>query len=233
MSEAEEFAKKLIEKRKEREAREEEDAHKTTEELQGEHDRLQDDTLDASRRALKQVMETEEVGIQTAEKLRQQGDQLDHVYKTIKEADTNAMNSRKDAKKVRKYNNICGIHFSNPFNRKYKHTEKAYRQKKEDRENKVTEIQRKPLEDVIMEHELSQMEKPRSKGPAPKNEKDKEITDNLDHIEHVIGNLKVIANDMNEEMDAQEVKLDAIDLVGSHVETTVKEARGKIRKFAY
>jgi hypothetical protein len=38
---------------------------------------------------------------------------------------------------------------------------------------------------------------------------------------------------MNEEMDVQDAKFEAIDMVGNHVDVTVRQAQSKIRKFAY
>jgi hypothetical protein len=136
---------------------------------------------------------------------------------------------------VKKYNNICGIHFTNPFNKKHKKAEKAYQAQKEQAEARVAASKRKDLDDVILESELKRAEQ--AKRPASPvqyaDEKDREISENIDQIGHVVGNLKVMAQDMNAEMDAQEAKLDAIDLVGKHVDTTLQEAHGKIRKFAY
>lgn len=236
MQKSDEFTEAFLRHRKDKKQQQEEDLQKNLEELEQEHEELEDEALKSTRRALHQVMETEEVGIKTAEKLRQQGDKLDEVYGNINRADQNAVISRKDAKKVKKYNNICGIHFRNPFNKTHRHAEEAYHEKKEKVESNLTQSTRKPLEDVLLEKEIERAEESKSAAKESKkyrNEKDKEITENLDQIDNVVGNLKIITKDMSEEIDSQDAKLEAIDVVGSHVDVTVRQAQAKIRKFAY
>ena len=234
MNTTDDFATAFIKKKKEKKRQQEEDDKKTTEQLQQEHDQLEDDALESTRRALNQVMETEDTGIKTAQKLRQQGDQLDNIYATLSHTDANAIASRKDAKRVRKYNNICGIHFKNPFNKDHKRKEEMYQKERELADTKLKGSKRKDLDDVLLEHELGKAQNAKPQQAIKyKTEKDREIDENLDQIGNIVGNLKLISDDINEEIDAQDIKLEAIELVSNHADTNIREAQAKIRKFAY
>ena len=232
MGNTNDFASNFLQKKRDKKKQQEEDDKKTTEELHRECDQIEDESLASTRRALNQVMMTEEVGIKTAEKLRKQGDQLDHVYDIISKADESAVASRKDAKKVKKYNNIFGIHFRNPLNRSHKNAEEEYHDAKGKKEEGLSKSHRKPLEDMLSEHHSKRDQHPAS--PAKyRSEKDREINENLDQIDNIVSNLKVITMDMNDEMDAHDIKMEAIDVVSNHVDVTIREAQAKIKKFTY
>ena len=92
----------------------------------------------------------------------------------------------------------------------------------------------------VIEAEEKKRSKTRSKSVGSKSsvqkydhgdEKENEIEENLDEISKVLGDLKVMGNDMNEELESQSTKIKKIQTTTEHTEAKMKRIDRKLNKF--
>ncbi|KAJ1893916.1 Protein transport protein S9 plasma membrane t-SNARE [Kickxella alabastrina] len=77
------------------------------------------DTLESTRRALRTLQDTEEVGAKTLTKLGEQSEQLNRIERTMELANMKAENSVEDTSKLRTLNrSMFAVHVKNPFSGK-------------------------------------------------------------------------------------------------------------------
>lgn len=195
--------------------------------------RSQQDTLDSSRAALRQLKDTVEVGETTKGKLMQQGEQLDRIEKTAERADDNAQQSYESARDLHKHKGIL------PFSVKQWFTGKKKR--KEDQE---LEERQQALDQQLLESRAATSSGARpTTGSVPPtaaalsqqrqyaDDKEREIDENLDEMSSHLAILRGQAQDMNSELDRQNVSIKRTEATVEHTDYTLNSANRKIKEF--
>lgn len=191
--------------------------------------RSQQDTLESSRAAVRQLKDTVEVGETTKSKLMQQGEQLDRIEKTAERADDNAQQSYESARDLHKHKGIL------PFSVKQWFTGKKKR-----KEDKELEERQQQLDQQLLQQQSQTNAGPNDRqttGSAPlerrqyTDDKEREIDENLDEMSSHLAILKGQARDMNSELERQNVSIKRTDATVEHTDYTLNSANRKIKEF--
>jgi hypothetical protein len=221
-------------KRQEEERREAESAAAADPELaaiRAQTARAQQDTLESSRTATRQLKETVEVGEATKSKLKQQGEQLERIHGTAERADENAQQSYEYSRKLHKHKGILPFSVKNWFRgakKKEQDKELKRKEKELDREAAEREAGREAAAAGGVSGSPQQNVAPRREYG---DEKEREIDENLDEMSSHLTTLRSQATEMNEELDKQKTMTDKTQATVGHTEYTIDSANRKIREF--
>lgn len=191
--------------------------------------RSQQDTLESSRHAVRQLKDTVEVGEATRSKLLQQGEQLDRIEKTAERADDNAQQSYESARDLHKHKGVL------PFSVKQWFT--GSKKKKEDKE---LEARQRGLDQQLIDSQTSrnpthpqQPQQPAQVLPQRQyaDDKEREIDENLDEMSSHLAILRGQAQDMNSELERQNVSIKRTEATVEHTDYTLNSANRKIKEF--
>lgn len=189
--------------------------------------RAQDDTLESSRSAVRQLKDTVQVGEATKTKLYQQGEQLDRIEQSATRADENAQQSYESARDLHKHKGIL------PFSIKQMFTGKKKKREDEELKKRNKQLEKERLE-AGSGLDAGTTGKTQSGGLAQKqyaDEKEREIDENLDEMSSHLAILKGQAQEMNTELDRQAVTIKKTEATIDHTDYTLNSANRKIQEF--
>jgi len=206
--------------------------------MKTERNRLQDESLDASSRALRLARETEQTGAQTTEKLKRQGEQLKRTEELSNEANASADASHKSSKDLKKYNGWFAFRFPRFKKKSKKKDDEEYEKRKDEIEKDKMRIKAKragkgDLGDDIKDdfNDENDAEYSDQVANLSKRDKDKQYEENLDGIHSAVKNLKQMSLEMNDELEEQDTTLRSIDNTTAHTSETLEKTNKNIQKF--
>jgi len=198
--------------------------------LNQEYEQLEDEAVRSTRKALHQAHVTQDVGEKALTTLSKQTEKLASADSRSHEADRGAELNYATSKKVKKHGYIFGFSPAYFFHGKKSQVDKKYAE-----EQAKIEAQKASIGFYEEEHQKMEYEeagKAKSKGKKNyKSEKDKEMYENLDQLDHVVSNLKLVSEDMNTELSKSENIMESIENTRQHAYGITVRAERKIEKF--
>jgi hypothetical protein len=196
--------------------------------------------LRSTENALRTLQNTEKIAVKANEELVIQGEILDDANTKMSDVDRNAEENYKTAKAVKKHGHLLSFLYGRRAEKKAQ-IDKDYAEKKSALESK--KLQHQVNQETLDEHgidALPSQSTTNSDVAATKamqerifrNETDRQIDENLDAINLQVDHFKVLAAQMSEEMDRQNLTLESIDVTRQHTDQTLGRAAGKIQKYA-
>ena len=206
--------------------------------LEKQHSFLEQDALRSTKNALETIKTTEQVALKTNEELVIQGEILDDANRKMLDVDRNADENYKSAKKVKKHGHLFAFLYGRRAEQK-SIIDREFQEKQQEIESK--KLMHKVNQDQLDKHGTDALPEGSSRDAASakamqdrtyRNETDRQIDENLDGINGAVDNIKILTAQMNEEMDRQQLTIDAIDATREHTGRTLDRATGKIQRYA-
>ncbi|KFQ29524.1 Synaptosomal-associated protein 23, partial [Mesitornis unicolor] len=186
-------------------------AELSPEEIQLRANQVTDESLESTRRILGLAIESQDVGIKTINMLDEQGEQLNRIEEGMDQINKDM---REAEKTLTELNKCCGLCVC-PCNRtKNFEASKSYRATWGDgTENSADQV-------ISMQpRRINQQQPQTSGGPSggyitrvTNDAREDEMDENLAQVGNILGNLKNMALDMGNEIDAQNKQIDRINV---------------------
>ncbi|KAI9208197.1 uncharacterized protein BJ171DRAFT_419901 [Polychytrium aggregatum] len=207
--------------------------------------KVQDDSLQSSRRALQRLREAEQVAEQNLSTIDMQGEQLDRIERRLDETADVAKIADSKATHLQALNRFFLI----PTFGLGKKTKQREDQLKSEQEERITqEESRRQDRDAARQDRdrmrREQMERTYQRGDSDRSystpsgwdrdEKEEEIDDNLDQMSSGLARLRMMATTMGDELTSQTDKLvrvqDKTDQLNDRVTNTTRKVEGMLDK---
>lgn len=182
--------------------------------IEGEQDRVTNESLDATRRMVRTAEETRQVGAKIMEGLDQQGDQLRRVEENLATINKDVRRAERNLTQMEKWCGCCTCPCGRPKNfEKNKAYKKAWKGAKPI-EKQPTATEEDDGLGALRDH-VAEGERPKGKGGyirrITNDEREDEMNDNLGAVSSIVGDLRKQAMAMSGELDEQNDILDRID----------------------
>lgn len=199
------------------------------EEIQLRANQVTDESLESTRRILGLAIESQDVGIKTITMLDEQGEQLNRIEEGMDQINKDM---REAEKTLTELNKCCGLCVC-PCNRtKNFEASKAYRATWGDgTENSADHV-------ISMQpRSLNRQQPQTSGGPSggyitriTNDAREDEMDENLAQVGNILGNLKNMALDMGNEIDAQNKQIDRINVKADTNRERIEQANIRAKK---
>uniref|UniRef100_A0A674GJB2 Synaptosomal-associated protein n=1 Tax=Taeniopygia guttata TaxID=59729 RepID=A0A674GJB2_TAEGU len=196
------------------------------EEIQLRANQVTDESLESTRRILGLAIESQDVGIKTITMLDEQGEQLNRIEEGMDQINKDM---REAEKTLTELNKCCGLCVC-PCNRtKNFEASKAYRATWGDgTENSADHV-------ISMQPRSINQQQPQTSGRPSVNRitndaREDEMDENLTQVGNILGNLKNMALDMGNEIDAQNKQIDRINIKADTNRDRIEQANIRAKK---
>lgn len=182
-----------------------------------------DDSLESTERSLAMLDSMERVGGETRDTLYHQGDQLRRIQGDMDEV---VVKEKKAKRLLSSISSIWGTlvnYFKSEPTKKdtIAETDKIIKKQKRKKKKKEKE---KPVYNMPREEEIVDLSV-LSKANQKKNEK---VNDNIEEISKKVSAVKIIAEDMGEELDRHNIRIDKINETTHGASETMKGLQGRM-----
>ncbi|KAL8169476.1 UNVERIFIED_CONTAM: Synaptosomal-associated protein 23 [Gekko kuhli] len=203
-------------------------AELSAEEIQLRANQVTDESLESTRRILGMAIESQDAGIKTITMLDEQGEQLtrieegmDQINKDMREAEKN----------LTELNKCCGLCVC-PWNRTRNfESNKSYKATWGDNvENSDHVVSKQPARAVNYQQQTSGGPSGGYIARVTNDAREDEMEENLTQVGSILGNLKHMALDMGNEIDAQNKQIDRINEKAETNKDRIEQANVKAKK---
>ena len=181
--------------------------------LQQEIDHTQQQTLDASRNIKRIALETEDIAGKTLNNLHEQGDNINKIEKTLDSVD-NKIDQAEDG--MDQLDKCCGL-FICPWKR-------VRRTKKYGKAFSTAENQGYVADQPVQHHDI------KLKRIVEGDDREDEIEENVNVAARAVGNLAMMANDMNFELTKQNNQLERVNQKAASNEQRLEGVVGRANR---
>lgn len=189
--------------------------------LQGQMNQKTDESLESTRRMVAMCEETTTVGARTLDNLNEQGEKLDRVETGMTKINQDMKEAEKNLEGLEK---CCGL-FVLPWKKCKKVKEDARWKGKDDEDGKVAdEAPRKQVGPNATDSQAGFITR------ITNDAREDEMEDNMVEVSGMLGNLKNMAIDMNQEIGTQNKQLDRINTQAVMLDERVSIANTRANK---
>lgn len=197
------------------------------ESLQKAADMKTDESLESTRRMLQMTEESQEIGIKTLTELDQQGEKLDRIEGGLDQINSDMKEAEKNLTDLEKCCGLCTCPGSRHKN--YERTENYKKGWKTSEDGQVTTSQPRVGDNRgVAKGDRSYVTR------ITNDAREDEMDENLGAVSDILGNLKNMAVDMGNEIDAQNNQIDRLNTKSEankdRIEQADKRAKEILRK---
>ncbi|KAM5129212.1 synaptosomal-associated protein 23 isoform 1-T2 [Mantella aurantiaca] len=207
------------------------------EDIQIRANQVTDESLESTRRMLNLAVESQDTGVKTMTMLDEQGEQLKRVEEGLDQINKDMREADKNLTELNKCCGLCVCPGKRILRRlKYRLRAKSfdhgdvYKKAWGSRDDEV--VSKQPRQ--VNGQQQQQQSASGHSGPYIKkitnDAREDEMENNLDQVGSILGNLKVMALDMGNEIDAQNKQIDRINDKATANKDHIDEANKKARK---
>ncbi|NXC50275.1 SNP23 protein, partial [Penelope pileata] len=185
-------------------------------------------SLESTRRILGLAIESQDVGIKTITMLDEQGEQLNRIEEGMDQINKDM---REAEKTLTELNKCCGLCVC-PCNRT-----KNFESSKEYRATWGNEMENSADHVISMQPRSINQQQPQNSGRSggyitriTNDAREDEMDENLTQVGNILGNLKTMALDMGNEIDAQNKQIDRINVKADTNRDRIEQANIRAKK---